>query len=51
MDNNKQNILKRILPARLTAKKLGKLGGRPRKIDPNNVKLIYDLYSTTNIPV
>jgi len=46
-DNNinaKDILLKRTLPGRLAAKKMGKLGGRPKKLNAEKEALAHKLY-------
>ena len=39
-----ENILKRTLPGRLAAKKMGKLGGRPKKLNAEKKAQVQKLY-------
>lgn len=40
-------ILKRTSPGRLAAKRQGKLGGRPKKLDLEKIKLAQKLYANS----
>lgn len=46
--SEKQKILNRTLPGRLTAKRIGKPGGRPRKLDAEKIALARKLYDDRN---
>jgi len=48
---DREKILKRTLPGRSAAKRMGRLGGRPTKLDDNQIKMLYDAYSMTKEPV
>ena len=42
--NKKEMLLKRTRPGRLAAKRMGKLGGRPKKLTPEKIELARKLY-------
>ena len=44
----REKILNRTLPGRLAAKKMGKLGGRPKKLDTEKIELLKKLYDDPN---
>ena len=47
----KQRILKQTLPGRLAARNMGKLGGRPKKLNSDKIKIAIDLYTKTLKPI
>jgi len=42
--SKEEMILNRTLPGRLAAKRMGKLGGRPKKLDAEKIALARKLY-------
>jgi len=47
-ETQKEIILKRTLPGRLSAKRMGKLGGRPKKLVGEKIALVQKLYDNPN---
>ena len=47
----KKRLFDQTSLARLAAKKMGKLGGRPKKLNGDKIKKAIDLYTRTNKPI
>ncbi len=47
----KEILLKRTLPGRLAAKKMGKLGRRPKKLNTEKKALVQKLYDNPKITI